>query len=180
MRHNRRYSLVASTLLSSALLLACGSSPGNDARNTSVTNPPLAEHPIDPEVARSVAAWKAAGASDEHQSAAGSGYDYRVPSNYLKYPEEVRSIIRRTDMENDHCRGSGGDDPETLRACNRRYYLLLALEKRGWCWGGGDYGYQEHWLRCRDDPDYRLGQYGAQPPYSETDIQEVIRLRKGK
>jgi hypothetical protein len=98
------------------------------------------------------------------------------PPNYRKYPIAVRSLIRRTDIEDNHCRGDFGDDPETLRACNRRYYLLIALEKKGWCWGGADVGYLEHWLKCADDPDYRPGGYGSKPPYSRKDIEEVAHL----
>lgn len=76
-------------------------------------------------------------------------------------------------MENDQCRGGSGDDPETLHACNRRYHLLMTLERRGWCWGGGRIGAEDHWLRCSMDPGYRPGQLGSAPPYSEQEIAEL-------
>jgi hypothetical protein len=52
---------------------------------------------------------------------------------------------------------------------------LKELEKKGWCWGGSQYGYLEHWLECADDPHYRPA--GSIPSFSEADIQERADLQ---
>jgi hypothetical protein len=100
---------------------------------------------------------------------------YYPLSRYKAFPTDIRPLLQRAEMENDRCRGNSGDKPETLEACNRRYFVLLELEKRGWCWGGSQYSYKEHWLKCSQDRDYRPGQYGAKPPISEDEIQETRR-----
>lgn len=127
------------------------------------------------EARRGVAAWAAAGASGVP-----ANMPPRKPPDYRQYPIAVRALIRRADVEGDHCRGDFGDDPETLRACNREYYLLLALERKGWCWGGGHSSYQEHWLKCAQNRDYRPGDLGPEPPYSKKDIAEVARMQREK
>lgn len=97
------------------------------------------------------------------------------PTKYTKYPRNVRSPIRSADMENDHCRGGTGNDPETYRACNRRDKIMVELEKKGWCWGGSNVGYLKHWLRCSDDPYYQPSQPASNPPYSEEEIKEATQ-----
>lgn len=95
---------------------------------------------------------------------------YYPLAKYRKYPETVRSLIRRADMEDDRCRGIF--DNETLRACNRREWIMVELENKGWCWGGADVGYLEHWLKCADDP-YRPRNYRRTIHlYSEKEIAE--------
>ena len=146
----------ATSLISLVLLIACGATSSSVGQTSpsviTATDSPLA---------------------DDQQSRG-----YFPLSNYRKYPKNVRSLIRRTEIEDDRCRGRF--DSETYLACNQRYYLLLALEKKGWCWGGGDYGYQEHWIRCRDDPHYEPGQYGSKPPFSDADIEEAASHQKHK
>ena len=164
-----------------ALVSACGLQLENGLLYADVTNRPSADGSTIPGISLSAARRKGGTASEEYQYTADrSQGSYRSPSKYLKYPQEVRLLIRHADTENDHCRGDSGDDPETLRACNRRYYLLLSLERKGWCWGGSHYGYLEHWLKCADDPDYRPGQYGSKPPFSDDDIREAARAQKQK
>ena len=97
-------------------------------------------------------------------------------SRYQSFPRQVRSLLQRADIENDHCRGNSGDDPETLRACNRRWVVMVRLEHLGWCWGserGNASSADDHWLRCSDEHGYEPGQLGRQPPYSEADIREL-------
>lgn len=89
-------------------------------------------------------------------------------SKYKKYPDSVRSLIRRADIENDRCRGRFND--QTLLACNRRERIMAELEKKGWCWGGSQVGYSRHWLKCADDPYYQPGGHGPDSLYSEGDI----------
>lgn len=90
--------------------------------------------------------------------------------NPTSQPFDAKPLMKRADTENEHCRGGHGDDPETMRACNRRQKFLTELERRGWCF---EDDVEQHWLRCADDPDYRPGQYGSEPPFSEEDIREA-------
>lgn len=83
---------------------------------------------------------------------------------------KVKSLMKRAASENARCRGGHGDAPETMRACNNRRKLLIDLEKRGWC--PGEIG-EGRWVKCGEYPDYRPGQNGTEPPYSEQDIREA-------
>lgn len=58
-------------------------------------------------------------------------------------------IIAQWQRQNATCRGSSGDDPETITACERREVVGAALEAVGWCYGReGEYGYQMDWHQC--------------------------------
>ncbi|HEU0309629.1 MAG TPA: hypothetical protein VFR36_00220 [Sphingomicrobium sp.] len=98
---------------------------------------------------------------------------YYPISKYEKYPESVRSLIRQADRENDRCRGRFDD--QTMYACNRRELIMAELEKMGWCWGGSDVGYLEHWLKCADDPYHMPGGHGPDSLYSDQEIREVTQ-----
>ncbi|NUT00481.1 MAG: hypothetical protein HOP96_05855 [Sphingomonas sp.] len=91
-------------------------------------------------------------------------------------PPDVRQLIERATAENEQCRGASGDDPETLKACNRRYEAMVELEARNWCLGGGEIAANDRWLRCSEDPDYRPGLLGSEPPFTERDIQEAAHI----
>lgn len=98
-------------------------------------------------------------------------------SNPVSHPLDAKPLMNQAEAENDHCRGGHGDNPETMRACNRRQKLLTELERRGWCL---EENAEQHWVRCADDPDYRPGQYGSEPPYTEEDIREASRSNTAK
>lgn len=58
-------------------------------------------------------------------------------------------IIAQWQKQNGTCRGNSGNDPETMRACDRREVVGAALEAVGWCYGRkGEYGYQMGWHQC--------------------------------
>lgn len=97
-------------------------------------------------------------------------------SGDAEIPSELRSLVKRAEVEDEQCRGGSGDAPETLKACNRRYAMMVELERRDWCWGGGEASYQDRWLRCSTDPNYRPGQLGTEFPYSEQDIQDAANI----
>jgi hypothetical protein len=85
---------------------------------------------------------------------------------------EVRALVERETIEDEHCRGSSGDDPETMRACNRRQQLLAQIERKGWCWGGSDIGAEMHWVRCASQPGYVRGQFDK-PYFNDAEINEA-------
>lgn len=59
--------------------------------------------------------------------------------------------------ENNICRGSSGNSPETMAACDRREAVYEKLKAVGWCYGReGEYGYQMDWHTC-DDATPRQG-----------------------
>lgn len=80
--------------------------------------------------------------------------DAKYPIAYYRsYPRGVQRLLQRSDIENRHCRGGPGIDPETLRACNRGARLALEAERLGWCWDSIDHsGHADHWMRCADLP----------------------------
>jgi hypothetical protein len=105
-----------------------------------------------------------------------SGLRYYPLRNYRRFPAAIRPLLRRADMEQDHCRGSTGRDPEKYRACNRSWRIMRGLERRGWCWGSERPwrpSADEHWLRCSRDPTYRGDNQGPHPPFSEREIREL-------
>ena len=58
-------------------------------------------------------------------------------------------IIAQWQRQNGTCRGNSGDDPDTMKACDRREVVGAALQSVGWCYGReGEYGYQMDWHRC--------------------------------
>ena len=102
---------------------------------------------------------------------------YYPPENYLRYPAGVRDLIRRSEMENDHCRGFDPDIREIYRACNRRLTLHIELERRGWCWGQRavklHISANNHWLPCSEDPTYRPGRIENETYFSEEEINDL-------
>jgi hypothetical protein len=81
-------------------------------------------------------------------------------NNYRKFPDKVRASLQRADIENAICRGNSGDNPETLRACNRREILMLDLEDWGWCYGSKEHiGAMDHWWLCVNEDNFRPGEH---------------------
>lgn len=140
------------------LLAACGpdSNDGKGHSGSETSHQPTSLS--DAGISSRVAAWERAGAGNRYQRKNEVEGDYYSPSNYTKYPKEVRTLIRKAHLENSQCRGGSGNEPATFLACDRRQKIIAELEKKGWCWGGSHVGYLQHWLRCTDDPDYRPGQ----------------------
>jgi hypothetical protein len=95
---------------------------------------------------------------------------YYPSEKYLHFPLQIRDLIRRHEMENDHCRGVDPDEREKYRACNRRHRLLLELERHGWCWGGETgIGVDNHWRPCSEDPYYRNHLVSRELPFPEAE-----------
>ena len=82
---------------------------------------------------------------------------YYPLSNYKLFPKSTRRLLQREEFENSICRQTGAiDGPSQARVwrhCNARYYVLVALEDKGWCWGGSTTEASKHWIKCADDPD---------------------------
>jgi hypothetical protein len=106
-----------------------------------------------------------------------SALRYYPLRNYRRFPAPVRELLRRADMENEHCSNHTGHDADGFRACNRAWPIMLALERRGWCWGNerpSRVSADQHWLRCRSDPLYRPGYLGPHTSYTEREIREIV------
>jgi hypothetical protein len=76
-------------------------------------------------------------------------------SRYVQFPPDDRLLLQRAEVENTRCRGWVGSDSERYRTCNRRDCVMLELEQRDWCWGGGEISAEHRWLRCSKMPDHR-------------------------
>ena len=50
-------------------------------------------------------------------------------------PKDVQSLIEKTEILDDKCRGGSGDDPKTMKACDEREHIIKKIEKKGYCWG---------------------------------------------
>lgn len=146
----------------SAALLGCGMSENHADRSS--TNEIIASN---------VRGGEETSTADEMESgsaamtAGPSSGDQRLPTSLAALFDKVEGLDER-------CRGGSGDNPSTLLACNERYYLLTNLEKVDWCWEDNE---QTHWRKCSEDSDYRPGQYGTEPPYSDEDINLTRRQR---
>lgn len=103
-------------------------------------------------------------------------------SNYRRYPAGIRPLLQAADAANDQCRSNPNSAQQ--RACNRRYQNMVALERSGWCWGGGRTSAEDHWLRCADIAGYLPGEIEAQGrDYSEWTIrwtENRERLARGE
>jgi hypothetical protein len=94
---------------------------------------------------------------------------YFPPSKYLKYPQDVRELIRQADIERGICRGY--PTPDTLRACNRAQPIGIELIERGWCFDSDEQAtWAKHWRRCTGDDLKGVRSYD--PPFSEEDLKE--------
>lgn len=94
-------------------------------------------------------------------------------SAFRDFPLAIRPWLQRAQMEDRRCEAGTGDiDPERLRACNRRYHLLVELERLGWCMPG-----PRRWVRCSELP-YTPGRYELQgPTYRQSYIDWATRYR---
>jgi hypothetical protein len=110
------------------------------------------------------------GKAPNNAASAAANVSAETKSNSVSHPFDAKPLMNQAEAENELCRGGHGNDPETMQACDRRQQLLSELERRGWCF---EENAKRHWLRCVDDPDYRPGQYGSRPPYTEEDIREA-------
>ncbi len=64
-------------------------------------------------------------------------------------PADVAALIARHTKLNDVCRGSSGDDPATMKACDERDGVFKQIEARGWCWGRPDQiEADKKWEKC--------------------------------
>ena len=95
--------------------------------------------------------------------------DYFPISRYREFPRSVRHLLQRADIENAVCRDRGNE--ETMNACNRRHYMHVELERRGWCWGGSEIGADRHWVRCSTERSWWPGQVAESgPPFPEAEL----------
>lgn len=59
------------------------------------------------------------------------------------------NLIKQADKLNDQCRGGSGDNPATIKACDKRDKLFDELASKGWCYGHeGQAGYERQWEKC--------------------------------
>lgn len=105
---------------------------------------------------------------------------YYPLSDYRRFPQSVRPLMQQIDFQHSVCRngfdGQDPDGPESMKACNKAYELLVLLEDKGWCWGGSHTEAEKHWLACWRDPYYEKGllkQDGK--PFSDKDIENAAR-----
>lgn len=67
---------------------------------------------------------------------------------------------------NDLCRGGSGDNLATAKSCKKRDAAILAIQKRGWCWGhDGQAGYERQWEACQSSDSTKPPE---PKPYSST------------
>ena len=93
-------------------------------------------------------------------------------AGYTRFPRQIRSILRRFDIEHHHCNvdRAGLDGASHLRACNRVYYATVELERLGWCRTREARG----WGRCSERAGYVLGQAATDGrPYAESFIRRL-------
>jgi len=154
-------------LLCSVVLLACSQTEASaSAASSAVPNAAMARPPSTGGGTHGLSDRASSGAEMER---------YYPRARYRRFPAAVRPLLRRADFENAQCRGRG-DNPATYRACNRRWEIMVALERRGWCRGNerrNANSADDHWLRCSRDRSYRPGQLGAHPPFSDAEIREM-------
>lgn len=59
------------------------------------------------------------------------------------------NLIKQADKLNNQCRGGSGDNPATMKACDKRDKLIEVLASKGWCYGHeGQAGYERQWEKC--------------------------------
>jgi hypothetical protein len=99
---------------------------------------------------------------------------------YRSFPRPVQRLLQRAEIENGECRGASGDNPDTLRACNRRDRIGAELERRGWCWDSVEgIGAYDHWMRCSDVPGYyQAAPVAKESPFGEAEMHEAMRFWK--
>ena len=101
--------------------------------------------------------------------------DYPM-SRYQRYPNSIQCLLQEDAMASDECEGLPPSDPARYRACNRQYLVSVELERKGWCWGGGDVESNKRWLRCTDDPQYRPESYRQRIPFPESEIRNLTSM----
>jgi hypothetical protein len=98
-------------------------------------------------------------------------------ASYKSFPVAIAALMQQADVEHGWCKGAG-DDPQTLRACNRRDVLIHRLEQLGYCWGSDSAASEieanKHWLKCRDDPSFAaISSVSFMPSFSDAEIAAV-------
>ena len=78
----------------------------------------------------------------------------KVMPQQEKQPENqnntVDVLIGKETKLNDDCRGGSGDDPQTMKACEKRDAIVEELAKKGWCYGHeGQIGAEKIWEKCK-------------------------------
>ncbi|WP_151743011.1 MULTISPECIES: hypothetical protein [unclassified Acinetobacter] len=69
-------------------------------------------------------------------------------------PKEIQKQIEQVEKLNDKCRGGSGDDPATIKACDKRDQFVKNVEKKGYCYGALNKDAsvsQYQWLPCKID-----------------------------
>lgn len=63
--------------------------------------------------------------------------------------KKQNGLVENWHQANENCNGGSGNDPNTEKACDKRYNLTLKLNKIGWCFGREDeVGSQYQWHAC--------------------------------
>lgn len=61
----------------------------------------------------------------------------------------IRALLKTFGELNDQCRGGPGDNPNTLKACDKREAVARKLDAADWCYGKHrQAGYQMKWHKC--------------------------------
>ena len=64
---------------------------------------------------------------------------------------EIAGLLQQYAVDNDHCRGGSGDNPETSKWCDARDRDDQQLTKLGWCYGPENVpGSKQQWQPCSD------------------------------
>jgi hypothetical protein len=104
--------------------------------------------------------------------------EYYPLHHYSTYPPDIRVFLQREYFEHDLCRiapgADGSNGPRAMRSCNASFHMMIALEDKGWCWGGSTTESEKRWVRCRDtvESGYMLAD---REPFSPAEIQQAER-----
>lgn len=63
---------------------------------------------------------------------------FSVNAKTIKPPKDVASLISDYYLLDEKCRGGGGDNPETIKSCDKRDAIVDKIQTKGWCWGKED------------------------------------------
>jgi hypothetical protein len=83
---------------------------------------------------------------------------------YSAYPAAIRPLLQRYDLEDELCRDGTWTGGQHLPACNRRHFVHVALDRRGWCFSRPSGQSHSTWILCGNDGHYRPGYIEAVGP----------------
>lgn len=72
---------------------------------------------------------------------------FPINAKTIKPPKNVASLIADYYLLDDKCRGGSGDNPETMKSCDKRDAIVDKIQTKGWCWGKED---ETKFEKCSD------------------------------